>query len=63
MGAITSVATSALLELSSTIGSLLIPRMTTGQKNALTAVNGMIVYDNSLNKFQGYENGAWASFI
>ena len=39
------------------------PRLTTAQKNALTAVNGMIVYDTTLNKFQGFENSAWISFI
>ncbi len=43
--------------------SMKIPRLTTTQKNALTAVNGMQVYDTTLNKFQGYENGAWTSFI
>jgi hypothetical protein len=37
--------------------------MMTTQKNALTAVNGMLVYDSTLNKFQGYENGAWANLI
>lgn len=51
------------LELSSTLGYLLLNRLTTAQKNALTAVNGMVVYDSTLNKFQGYENGAWTSFI
>ena len=56
-------AVSALLDLTSTTGALLVPRMTTGQKAALTAINGMIVYDSTLNKFQGYENGAWVSFI
>ena len=60
---VTSAATSALLELSSTTGALLVTRMTTTQKNALTAVNGLVVYDSTLNKFQGYENGAWTSFI
>jgi hypothetical protein len=54
---------SSVLDLTSTTGALLIPRMTTTQKNALTAVNGMIVYDSTLNKFQGYENGVWTSFI
>lgn len=57
-----TLATSALLDLTSTTGALLVPRMTTTQKNALTAVNGMIVYDTTLAKFQGYEAGAWAAF-
>ena len=56
-------ATSAKLDISSTTGALLISRMTTVQKAALTAVDGMILYDSTLNKFQGYENGAWVSFI
>jgi hypothetical protein len=56
-------ATSALLELASTTGALLIPRMTTTQKNALTAVNGMLVYDSTLAKFQGYQAGAWTNLI
>lgn len=56
-------AASALVEMASTTGALLIPRMTTTQKNALTPVNGMLVYDSTLNKFQGYENGAWANLI
>ena len=58
-----SPATSALLDLTSTTGSLLVPRMTTTQKNALTPANGMIVYDSTLDKFQGYEAGAWANLI
>ena len=36
---------------------------TTTQRNALTAVNGDIIYNSTLNKFQGYENGAWANII
>ena len=56
-------AESALLELSSTTGALLLPRMTTAQRDALTGVNGMMIYNSSLNKSQSYENGAWASLI
>jgi hypothetical protein len=54
-------ATSALLELFSTTGALLLTRMTTTQKNALTPVNGMIVYDSTLAKIQFREAGAWIS--
>jgi len=39
-----------------------IPSVTTTQRNALTAVNGMVVYDTDLNLFYKYENGAWSSF-
>jgi hypothetical protein len=54
---------SAILDLTSTTRALLIPRMTTTQRDALTAVNGMLIYNSTLNKFQGYEGGAWASLI
>jgi hypothetical protein len=37
--------------------------LTTTQRNALTAVNGDLIYNSTLNKFQGYENGAWANII
>jgi hypothetical protein len=40
-----------------------LPKLTTIQKTAITAVNGDILYDTDLNKFQGYENGAWANLI
>ena len=32
---------------------------TTTQRNALTAVNGMVIYNTDDNKFQGRANGAW----
>jgi len=37
--------------------------MTTTERNALTAANGMIIYNTTDNKFQGYENGSWANLI
>jgi len=54
---------SAKLEIASTTGALLLSRMTTVQRDALTAVNGMLIYNSTDNKFQGYENGAWANLI
>ena len=56
-------AASALLELASTTGALLLPRMTTTQRDALTAVNGMLIYNTTAAKFQGYEAGAWVNLI
>lgn len=43
--------------------SFTLPSLTTTERDALTAVNGMLIYNTSLNKFQGYENGAWANLI
>lgn len=59
----TTATTSALLNLSSTTGALLLTRLTTTQRDLLTAVNGMILYNSTLNKVQIYEGGAWASVI
>ena len=40
---------------------LLLGNMTTTERDGLTASNGMIVYNTSDNKFQGYANGAWVN--
>ena len=37
--------------------------LTTVQRDALTPANGMVIYNSTDNKFQGYENGGWASLI
>lgn len=52
-------ATSALMDLTSTTGALLLTRMTTTQRDALTAVNGMLIYNSTLNRIEAYENGSW----
>jgi hypothetical protein len=59
----TSPAASAKLEIVSTTGALLVPRMNSTQEAALTPVNGMIIYNNQTNKFRGYENGGWVNLI
>lgn len=41
---------------------VIVPRVTTIERNALTATNGMLVYDTDLNAFYKYENGAWGAF-
>ena len=43
--------------------SLTAPTLTTAQRDALTAVKGMIIYNTTTNKFQGYEGAAWANLI
>lgn len=35
--------------------------LTTTQKNALTGANGMLLYDSTLGRMQGYIAGAWAT--
>ena len=50
---------SALLELQSTTGAILISRMTTSEIDDLTASNGMMVYDTDLQKFKMFEGGEW----
>lgn len=52
---------SIALEIQSTLGGLLLPRMTTAQRLLLTATNGMMVYDTTINAIYAYENGAWDS--
>jgi hypothetical protein len=51
--------TSALLDLSSTTGALIVPRMTTDQRNALTATAGMIIFNTTTSTFQGYTGSTW----
>ena len=46
------------------IGSTLrVANLTTTERNALTAANGMVIYNSTTNKMQAYENGAWADMI
>ena len=39
------------------------PSLTTTEQGAISASNGMLVYNSSTNKLQAYENGAWANII
>lgn len=47
------------LDISSVTGALIVPRMTTAERDALTAVDGMIIYNTTTNAFNFRENGAW----
>jgi hypothetical protein len=49
------------LDVSSTTGAFIVPRMTTAQRDALTAVNGMIIYNTTDNQFNFRENGVWVT--
>lgn len=33
--------------------------LTSTERDALTAANGMVIYNETNNKFEGYQNGAW----
>ncbi len=46
--------TSAALEIKSNTGALLIPRMTTADRNNLNASEGMIIYNTSDSTYQGF---------
>jgi hypothetical protein len=50
---------SSILELVSTQKGFLPPRMTTTQKNAITAVAGLVLYDSTTNKLQCYNGSTW----
>lgn len=46
------------------VGSyMMAARNTTAERDALTAVNGMMIYNTDTNKFQGYENGSWVNLV
>jgi len=49
------------LDVNSTTGAFIVPRMTTTERDALSAVNGMIIYNTTTNQFNFYENGAWVT--
>lgn len=50
----------AILDVVSTSSGVLLPRVTTGQRDAFaTPANGMIIYNTTTDKFQGYAGGAW----
>jgi len=41
-----------------------IPRLTTTQRNALiNVINGTMIYNITLDKFQGFEAGIWKTFV
>lgn len=56
------VTSTAAITMSGTTSYLKVPNLTTTQRNALTASNGMIVYDSTLGVLYQYIGGAWSTF-
>jgi hypothetical protein len=53
---------SALLEVQTTTGAILVSRLNETQVSALVSpVDGMILYNTTTNRFQTYENNSWLS--
>lgn len=51
--------TDAKLDVVSTTGAFMPPRMTTTQRDALTPSEGMMIYNTTTKQFEGYEDAAW----
>lgn len=56
-----SAETSAALQINGTVGALLLSRMTETQRDALTPVNGMMIYNLTVSRLQKYQNDSWIS--
>jgi len=59
VGASTTISDSAIFQVTSTTKGVLFPRMTTGQKTAITNVAGLVIYDTTLNKLCVNNGGGW----
>ena len=61
VGAAKPTNSSVILEASSTTKGFVPPRMTTAQRNALTAIAGMQIYNTDLNVMQHYDGSSWVN--
>jgi hypothetical protein len=62
--ATTSIAASAIVDITSTTKGFLMPRMTTTQRNAITSpATGLEVYNTTDNVPQWYNGTAWTNFL
>jgi hypothetical protein len=61
LGTDEALGVSVLLDLNSVTKAPLFPRMTTVERDALTAVEGMLIYNATTKAFHGYANGAWGA--
>ena len=51
-----------ILELNSTSGALIVPRMTISQRDNLPVINGSIIYNLTSNEFNFLQNGSWVGW-
>lgn len=58
-GTTEKTAPNVAIEINSNTKSFLNARMSTVERDAMTPINGMQIYNTNNNKFQGYANGAW----
>jgi hypothetical protein len=42
-------------------GPMILPKLSTAQRNALSAVNGMLIYNNTVHRVQARVNGHWVN--
>lgn len=49
----------AILELASTTGGFILPRMTTTQRNLTSPVVGEAIYNTTTNRYNSYQSSAW----
>jgi hypothetical protein len=54
----------AMLDVESTSKGVLIPRLTTAQRNAIPSPPaGLMVYNSTVNKYNYFNGGAWSEFV
>lgn len=58
-GSTSAPASVAAIEISSTTKGLLLPRMTTTQRDAITAVAGLVIYNTTTTKMECYDGATW----
>jgi hypothetical protein len=51
------------LEIGGTDRAFLLPGLTSAEEAALTALDGMLIYNAQTGKFRGYESGSWVNII